>query len=137
ISLITRNDAIKLFQLLSLAYWNTQFFHFECASVGNHISPGFSFGVIAGEAEVGVHRGRQVIHLITCRQRDFERVTVLNGTFKFDRELARFFGFENGATLHPQHSWPYQEKIAGSFGVIARYKRVIETERQVGLSQIL
>src|ERR1017187_954026 len=94
VSFITRNNAIKPFQIVGLVYGYAQLLHLKRAGIVDHVAGHDRLRVITGEAVIRIHRWRNVIDHVTWRDCDFERVCVARWSFEFDGKFPRFFCFQ-------------------------------------------
>ena len=76
IALVAGDDAVKAAEIVGAIDGNAQFLDLESASVAYHAAGDFGFGMVAGEAVVGVNGWGQVVDFVPGGNRDFKRVNV-------------------------------------------------------------
>src|ERR1700691_3808541 len=94
VSFVSGNDAVELSKILGLTNGYGQLFHLKGAGIVDNAAVHYGFGVITGEAEVGIDGGRQVIDHVPGRTFDFKRIRITSRSLEFDGELPRLFGLQ-------------------------------------------
>src|SRR3984957_3457150 len=91
VSFISRDNSVKLLQVVSPTDGHAQLFQLKRAGVVDNVSSDDRLRVIAGEAVVGVYGWRKVIHHVAGGDGDFKAVGIAGWFFEFDRKFSRFF----------------------------------------------